>query len=98
MQLINYYRKSDIGIKFNSEQNLPKEIKCIIKCFCYRSLDAYAVADPGGATGVRPPTGSISFIFAYVFAEKCMCRRLAPPPPTGRRPPNRKSWIHHWYV
>ena len=35
-----------------------------------------------------PPTGSISFIFAYIFAEKCMHRRLAPPkrvgaPPTG---------------
>ena len=27
----------------------------------------------------RPPTGSISFIFAYVFAEKCIHRRLAPP-------------------
>ena len=41
--------------------------------------------------GVPPacatPTGSISFIFAYVLAEKCTCQRLAPPnglvPPTG---------------
>ena len=26
-----------------------------------------------------PPTGSISFIFTYVFTEKCTCQRLAPP-------------------
>ena len=35
------------------------------------------------------PTGSISFIFAYVFAEKCTHRRSAPPP-TGQRPPQRE--------
>ena len=37
----------------------------------------------GGAAGTcippPPPTGSISFLFAYVFAEKCMRRRSAPP-------------------
>ena len=33
----------------------------------------------GGAAGAPPPPGSISFVFAYVFAEKCMCQRLAPP-------------------
>ena len=37
-----------------------------------------------------PPTGSISFVFAYVFAEKCTCQRSAPPPPMGRRPPQRE--------
>ena len=26
-----------------------------------------------------PPTGSISFVFAYIFAKMCMHRRLAPP-------------------
>ena len=26
------------------------------------------------------PTGSNSFVFTYVFTEKCLCRRLAPPP------------------
>ena len=42
----------------------------------------------GGAAGAPPPTGSISFVFAYVFVKKYTCRRLAPPPPpTGRRPP-----------
>ena len=49
----------------------------------------------GGAVARAPPTGSISFIFAYVFAEKCTHRRLAPP--TGRRPPNGKSWIRHCF-
>ena len=27
-----------------------------------------------------PPTGPNSFIFTYVFTEKHLCRRLAPPP------------------
>ena len=35
----------------------------------------------GGAAAPPPPTGSISFVFTYVFAEKCTRRRLAPPPP-----------------
>ena len=48
----------------------------------------------GGATVMcPPPTGSNSFIFAYVFAEKCPHWRLVPP--NGSAPPNRKSWIHH---
>ena len=34
----------------------------------------------GGAAGARPPTGSISFIFPYVLAEKCTRQRLVPPP------------------
>ena len=38
-----------------------------------------ALADPGGATGTRPPTGSISFVFAYVFTKKCTWQRLVPP-------------------
>ena len=33
----------------------------------------------GGAAGAHPPTGSISFIFTCVFAEKCMHRRSGPP-------------------
>ena len=35
-----------------------------------------------------PPTGSISFVFAYVFTEKCTHQRLSPPPPrNGSAPP-----------
>ena len=53
------------------------------------------LADPWGAAGARhppppPPTGSNSVVFAYIFAEKCMCQRseplngsAPPPPPTG---------------
>ena len=39
----------------------------------------------GALPACVPPTGSISFVFAYVFAKKCTHRRLAPP--MGRRPP-----------
>ena len=42
------------------------------------------MADPGGhrqCTPPPPPTGSISFIFTYIFAKKCTHQRLAPPPP-----------------
>ena len=39
----------------------------------------FALADPGGATGIHPPTGSNSFIFAYVFTEKHPRRRSVPP-------------------
>ena len=42
----------------------------------------------------RPPTGPNSFVFTYVFTEKCLCRRLVPPPMrVCTPPPNGKSWI-----
>ena len=42
----------------------------------------------GGVPDARPPMGSNSFIFAYIFTEKCPRRRSTPPltgacPPTG---------------
>ena len=41
----------------------------------------------GGCHGARPPpTGSISFVFTYIFTEKCTRWRLAPPP-NGSAPP-----------
>ena len=58
-----------------------------------------ALADPGGHYQCAPPpTESISFVFAYVFAEKCTHWRLAPPPrvgapPTGN-PGSATVWIY----
>ena len=43
------------------------------------SLDTIGGSRGGGAAACAPPTGSISFVFAYIFTEKCMRRRLAPP-------------------
>ena len=45
-----------------------------------------------------PPTGPNSFVFTYVFTEKRLCWRLAPPPtrvgaPPPPPPPNGKYWI-----
>ena len=44
----------------------------------------------GGSRGVppthAPPTGSISFIFTYVFTKKCTYRRSVPSP-MGQHPP-----------
>ena len=46
-----------------------------------------SLADPGGVPPARaPPTGSNSFVFAYVFAKKHPHRRSAPPP-NGSAPP-----------
>ena len=45
-------------------------------------LNEYSIGGSRGAPPVRalpPPTGSISFIFVYVFTKKCMHRRLVPP-------------------
>ena len=38
-------------------------------------------------SGARPPTGPNYFVFTYVFAEKCPCQRLAPPPTRVGTPP-----------
>ena len=48
-----------------------------------------------GAAGTPPPTGSNSFIFTHVFAEKRMYQRSPPPqqvgaPPTGN--PGSATW------
>ena len=43
----------------------------------------------GAAAPPTPPTGSISFVFAYVFAKKCTHRRLVPPQRVGA-PPQRE--------
>ena len=40
----------------------------------------------GGVPGARPPTGPNSFIFAYIFTEKCP-RWRPKPPKMGPRPP-----------
>ena len=49
------------------------------------NLSPLSLADPGGRRRRAPPptTGSISFVFAYVFAKKCMCWRLVPPQQVG---------------
>ena len=38
-------------------------------------------------SGAHPPTGPNSFIFTYVFTEKCLCQRLVPPPTRVGTPP-----------
>ena len=46
----------------------------------------------GGSTyksfrSAPPPTGPNSFVFTYIFAEKCLCQRLAHPPTRVGAPP-----------
>ena len=66
---------------------------CGIRRFSSQTKQS-TLADPGGAPRRAPPTGSISFIFAYIFTKKCMCQRLAPPnglaPPPPPPPPQRE--------
>ena len=62
-------------------------ILCVCVCLSVCLLVCVSVCVIGGsrgdAAGLPPPTGSISFVFAYVFTKKCTCWRSAPPPPTG---------------
>ena len=51
-----------------------------------KNIAASSLVDPGGATSMPPLTGSISFVFAYIFAEKCMRQRSAPPQRSSPRP------------
>ena len=44
------------------------------------------LVDLGGMPGACPPTGPNSFVFTYIFVEKCP-RRRSTPPLTGPRPP-----------
>ena len=50
-------------------------------------------------SGARPsPTGPNSFVFTYIFTEKCPQQRSMPPPPhpMGPSPSCGKSWIRPW--
>ena len=50
----------------------------------------------GGRAGLTPsPMGPSSFIFTYIFTEKCL-RQRSLPPLMGACPPYGKSWIRHW--
>ena len=57
---------------------------------CLVIFKPYPLADPGGRRGAPPPTGSISFVFTYVFTEKCTHQRLAPPNGSAPPPPQRE--------
>ena len=48
------------------------------------------LADPGAPLACAPPTGSNSFIFAYVFTEKCLRWKLLPPQQLSTPPPQRE--------
>ena len=43
--------------------------------------------DLGGHAGTCPPMEPNSFIFAYIFTEKCQCWRPNPPPKWVHAPP-----------
>ena len=73
----------------NAAGSKTKTITFISTCGSKLLKEKYiSLADLGGAAGARPPqTGSISFIFTYVFAEKCTRQRLVPPQWVGAPPP-----------
>ena len=68
------------------QTNMYKIFTCPLSRMVKRDTDLLAaLADPGGRRRhvSPPPTGSISFILAYVFAKKCTHRRLVPPQRVG---------------
>ena len=71
----NNKNKQNNGIKYTkiSTSAHKKSLKIIYTCDV---MLLSPLADQRGAPPARaPPTGSISFVFTYVFAEKCMRRR-----------------------
>ena len=76
----------DMGASVLSQTSYS-EFRTLCRC----TLLLYsALAEPGGHHWRVPPppspTGSISFIFAYIFAKKCTHWRLAPPQQVGTPP------------
>ena len=66
----------------------------------YYNIRPLPLADPGGGRRqcAPTPTGSISFVFAYVFAEKCTCWRSAPPPPPTQNPGSATDYTERFPV
>ena len=50
-----------------------------------------------GRTRRTPPTEPNSFVFMYIFTEKCPHRRAVAPNGLMPTHPNGKSWFHHCY-
>ena len=64
----------------------------------YDNFHTSALADLGGAAGAPPPPQQDQFLlFSHMFLPKSV-HVGGWRPPMGRRPPNGKSWIHHWSV
>ena len=69
------------------------EVYCRSSEVCWGVTSIYTTSVHWRIQGVlpvhAPPTGSISFVFAYVFAKKCthprlvLPQRVSTPPPTG---------------
>ena len=60
--------------------------RCVTLVTCYLSWTKLLIilvtgdlAGPSALASARRPTGPNSFIFAYIFSEKCLCRRSTPP-------------------
>ena len=76
-------------------ETLPLEgnmVDVFLLCIVYK-LPTDALADPGGAAGA-PPQQDQFLSFLHMFSPKSV-RITGWHPPTGRRPPNGKSWIRH---
>ena len=69
----------------------------ILKSSCIKVYQPMiSLADPGGALLVHAPPNRINFIrFRICFCQKVYALEVGTPP-TGRCPPNGKSWIRHW--
>ena len=89
--------RHEIGQLLNNKMIVCKILK-------YNSLYAHGtVADlHTKVSGARPPpTGPNSFVFTYHFTEKCLCRRLVPPPTRVGAPPTGNPGsapVVSWYL
>ena len=62
-------------------------LKALLFRYIFKTDHKKPLADPGGRRRGAPPTGSISFIFAYIFAKKVYALEVGAPPNGSAAPP-----------
>ena len=77
-EVMNFHKLSNIAQ--SDEKFCTTHENSMFQPVVHYSRDAGPLADPEGTASACPPTGSNSFIFAFVFVKNRMHRRSVAPP------------------